>query len=227
MRKIMIAAMAAFCFVNANAQFEKGSKWIGGSTNIGYNKTETQNSGTSFNGNNLSFGIRPSFNCFKSDKVMNTFFIGYGLSLSKSENNSGNINKSHTHNFVIGVSRSYINPLFGKVYSSITTGFAGIYGFQKDESTSSFGTTSQTKAHSYGGNINIGLGLLYRVTDRFAVSTSINNFLNGSIYYRTEKTTTTGSPDNTVKSIGLDGSCGLSGFSLGSLQFGLMYRLKK
>ena len=109
---------------------------------------------------------------------MNTFFIGYNYSGGKFTNSSFSVEKNQGHTFDIGFGKTHINPLFGKIYSTITTNFYGEYYYRKNENFDNAGTLFSTNSiNNYSANINIGLGLMYRVTDRFAVTTTINNFL--------------------------------------------------
>jgi hypothetical protein len=225
MKKIITTVVTIFCFVNLQAQFEVGSKWIAGSANFSLSNNEGAYSSVS---NMLSIGCRASINTFVSDNVMNSIFVGYSYSGGKVENSSNPTTKNQSHNLQFGFGKTHIKPLFGKVYSTITTNFYGEYYFEKTENNSFTGqVVNETKKNNYSANINIGLGLLYRVADRFAVTTSLNNFLYGNIGINNQTNFNLGSTETTSKGVGINGGCGLSGFNFGNLQFGLLYRLKQ
>ena len=227
MKKVIFTVVTVLCCASLNAQFEKGSKWIAGSASISANTSESNQTGNNYKDNRISIGFRPSINTFISDKVMNSLFLGYTYSGYKSDYISGYTSKSQSHTIQFGFGKTHINPLFGKIYSSITTNFYGEYYYNKDESISITGlNVSERKNNNYSANINIGLGLMYRASDRFAITTSLNNFLYGNISSNNQTNNSSGNPETTSKGFSINGGFGLSGFNLGSLQFGLMYRLK-
>ncbi len=226
MKKIIILFCIIINLNNAYAQFEKDSKWIAGSFNFSFENFENSNTVKS---NSFGIGVRPTFSQFKSDKKMNSFFIGYSIGRLKNEQASNFISKTTTQSFSIGFGNSYLNPLFGKVYSTINTNYFFNYSYEKQESQNTNVIPNQvgsTIQNLYSLNFNIGLGLIYKVNNKFAVSTSINNLLYTSLYTNNQKVNSTGNPELTMKSSGVQGGFGLSGFNLGNLQFGLMYRLK-
>ncbi len=226
MKKIIILFCIIITFNNAYSQFEKGSKWIAGSFNFSLGNSET-NFTVPVKNNSFAVGFRPSLNYFKSDKVINSYFLGYSIGSSKTEQQSININKDLNQGFSLGFGKSYLSPLFNKIYSTINTNYFLSYQYSKNESSNYSPVYKQTHIqNTYGLNFNIGLGLIYRVNNRFAVSTSINNLLYGSLYSQNRKLNSTGNPEQTTKAVGLDGGFGLSGFNFGNLQFGLMYKLK-
>ncbi|MFY7964450.1 MAG: hypothetical protein ACOVO1_06110 [Chitinophagaceae bacterium] len=229
MKKIIFTVITVLSLANAQGQFEKGSKWIAGAANISANTSENDQSPWSNNkSNSITIGFRPSINTFVSDKVMNTLFLGYMYNSAKSDNNiSGNVSKRQIHKIQFGFGKTHLNPLFGKVYSTITTNFYGEYSYDKNEYISNTGlNVIESKQNGYSANANIGLGLMYRASDRFAITTTLNNFLYGAISSNNGKNNSTGTVETTTKGFGIDGGFGLSGFNLGNLQFGLIYRLK-
>lgn len=226
MKKIIIICICITCN-NAYAQFEKDSKWIAGSINFDFQNSENKQSYT--NTSSFGFGIRPSITKFKSDKKINSFFIGYSINSNKNEQSPNLVNKYLNHSFSIGLGDSYLSPLFGKVYSTLNTNYFFNYMYGKQETINSSVTPNQIVSivqNLYSLNFNIGLGLIYKVNNKFAVSTSLNNLLHTSIFLRNQKENFTGNPVQTIKTIGIDGGLGLSGFNFGNLQFGLMYKLK-
>ncbi len=228
MKKIILTVITVLNLASVEAQFEKGSKWIGGSLNFSVNTNELNNGNTNVNKTNgFTIGLRPSINTFKSDKIMNTFFIGYGYTGNKNKQNLGNIAKDNAHTLQVGFGKTYINPLLGKIYSSITTNIYGQYSYGKSTQNNNSGLmVAESIYNNYSANVNLSLGLMYRASDRFAVTTSLNNFLYGSIISNNQKNNSTGNPEVTSKGFEVTGGFGLSGFNLGNLQFGLMYRLK-
>ena len=227
MKKIIILICISITFNNAYAQFEKDSKWIAGS--FGFNFENSENKPSSVKTNSFGFGIRSSLTKFISDKKMNNFFVGYSINSTKNEQNPNFVNKSLNHSFNIGLGNSYLSPLFGKVYSTINTNYFFNYLYGKQETKNANvnpNQTSSTVQNLYSLNFNIGIGLIYKVNNKFAVSTSLNNLLYTSIYANNQKVNSTGNPEQTIKTIGVEGGLGLSGFNFGNLQIGLMYRLK-
>lgn len=227
MKKIIILLCIVINFNDAYAQFEKDSKWIAGSFNFNFENSENNPSSTKTN--SFGFGVRPTISQFKSDKKMNNFFIGYSISSIKNEQTPNFINKNINQSFNVGFGNSYLTPLFGKVYSTINTNYFidYLYGKQESKKTNGFpNQVSSTIQNLYSLNFNIGLGLIYKVNNKFAVSTSINNLVFASLYTNNQKVNATGNPEQTNTSTGIQGGLGLSGFNLGNLQFGLMYKLK-
>lgn len=227
MKKIIIIICISISFNNAYAQFEKDSKWIAGS--VGFNFQNSEHQPSSVKANSIGFSIRPSIAKFISEKKINTFFVGYTINSTKNEQTPNFVSKSLNHSFNIGLGNSYLSPLFGKVYSTLNTNyfFNYLYGKQETKNTSvNPNQISSIVQNLYSLNFNIGLGLIYKVNNKFAVSTSFNNLLHTSIFANNQKENLTSNPEQTIKTIGVEGGLGLSGFNFGNLQIGLMYKLK-
>ncbi len=229
MKKIIFIVITVLIFANAQAQFEKGSKWVAGSASFSASNNERNQNppATDYKNNRFSIGFRPSLNKFISDKVMNSLFLGYTYSGNKETNSSGYVSKSQGHTTQFGFGKTFLNPLLGKIYSTIATNFFGEYYYSKQENISNNGTNvNTTVSNNYSANANLGLGLMYRASDRFAITTTLNNFLYARVVSNNQTYNTTGNAETSNKGFGIDAGLGLAGFNLGNLQFGLMYRLK-
>lgn len=228
MKKIIFTVITVLSLANAQAQFEKGSKWVAGAANISANKSETNQNlpAYDYKTNRFAIGFRPSINTFVSERVMNTLFLGYNYSGDKEENVSGYLSKFQAHTFQFGFGKTHLNPLLGKIYSTITTNFYGEYYYSKNLNFTNVGVNvSETKNNNYSANASVGLGLIYRASNRFAITTTLNNFLYARISSNNQTYNSTGNLETNNKGFGIDAGLGLAGFSLSNLQFGLMYRL--
>ncbi len=230
MKKIILASMLVLSFSAAFSQFEKGSNWIGGSGSLSLGKTSLGlQSGSSNDNNNFAFASNLSFNNFESDKIINTYFIGYSYSGSSTNNSNPSTTNNNGYAVSLGYGRTHTNPLFGKVYSSVTTNFSGQYGFTYNESTSSSGPyyyDSYTKKDVYSLNFNFSLGLLYKINNKFAITTNVNNIFNAAIQSSSSRSASTGTVETETKGFNIGGGFGLAGFSFSNLQFGLLYKIK-
>lgn len=228
MKKIIFTVITVLSFVSGQAQFEKGSKWIAGSASISASTSETNLNppATDYKNNRISIGFRPSLNKFISDKVMNSLFLGYTYSGNKETNSSGYVSKSQGHTTQFGFGKTHLNPLIGKIYSTISTNFFGEYYYSKQENISNTGANVNTTiSNNFSANANFGLGLIYRASDRFAITTTLNNFLYARVASNNQTYNSIGNTETTNKGFSIDGGFGLAGFNFSNLQFGLMYRL--
>ena len=138
MKKIIFTVITVLSFVSVQAQFEKGSKWVAGSASISAATNETSQTPptSNYKNNRISIGFRPSINKFISDKVMNSLFLGYTYSGNKEENSSSYVSKFQGHTTQFGFGKTHLNPLIGKIYSTISTNFYGEYYYAKQENIS-------------------------------------------------------------------------------------------
>ena len=214
--------MLAMSFSAVFSQFEKGSKWIGGS--LGYSGTATENEPqpSTSKSNNYSISLSPVYSIFNKDNHFTTYTFGYSISSAKTEFNGITNSNVVTHNFALGYSKTRLFPISKKFYASFTRGVAIGYALSNNKYSNSI---NNTRSNNYNLNLALDMGLMYQFNERFVLTTKINNFFYDNLSYQVNKSNVTGSYETTSKTTRSSVGSSLNGFNLSNLQFSLLYKL--
>ena len=104
---------AQICF----GQFTSGQKVLGGTISLGYSQSK-DTAANSYQGNNYSFVINPSFGKFKDEKTLAEFGLSIGFGHNKlSSLTDTSINK--TFSAGVGYTVTKLYPIVNKVYFTL------------------------------------------------------------------------------------------------------------
>ena len=220
MKKTIFTIITVLCFVNLQAQFEKGSNWVGGSFNFNLSGSKSSNSSL-YKSNAQKVDLNLSYNYFKTERLINNYFMGFSYNGSLFSYNDTTRNDFQGVTYRIGFGQNNLYPLISnKLFTTI--GYS-IYGDYR-KSTTEPELASKYKSRGFSASGAINLGLMYSINKRFALTTTLNNLLYVSVYTTSDKNYNN-TTEYTNSTYGINGGFGLFGFNLGNLQFGLMYRL--
>lgn len=168
---LLLLSLSAFGFVNA--QTEKGSWVVGGSTTIGFNSVNTKekSDGESYDGPKVStFNFTPSVGYFVMDKLAVGLDLGY-TSITTKYNDDGYTDKYTTSTFSILPTATYYFTTDSKVYPYLGAGLGYASAKEKEDR---YETTVDGFAWKAKG------GIAYFITDKVAIDlgVSFNQFSN-------------------------------------------------
>ena len=217
---VFFCSLAAF----ASAQFDKNQKIIGGG--IGLSTGQTTNPNAFYaKSKGVSLAVSPSFAKFTRPNQLCGIELSYRYVMSKYESGM-NPYRENNHQISAGVfSQRFVSlpqNLFFTMMGSANVGY-------------NFGTRIQSytpinsKIEMKGYSVTAGLapGLSYRLTPRWLLSASLNNFISAGFDHSESKDLlAVGGPRKSTSNV-LNLSSSLSGLSLGDVSLGFRYLLKK
>lgn len=215
MRKYLLFFALPFLGVTANAQFNTGQKMISGRLSVNSSTTTIPSGGKQ---QNWGVGISPSYAWFRSAKSFDEVGIGYAYGHSKDESPSSVLTTSNSHAVNLFFQRTNLETIARKLYFTYDYGVSAGFGTQK---TTNFSPSSYSKQSSYGANIYGGIGILYQLTPRFLFDAGLSNLFSASFTHSQISNGGTTTSKNNSFSL----NTGLSGFTVGSLGFGVRYLL--
>jgi hypothetical protein len=216
MRKYVLFFALAFASVTVNAQFNTGQKMISGRLSV--NSSTTTIPSSSGKQQNWGVGISPSYAWFRSAKSFDEVGIGYAYGHSKDEASSSVFSTINSHAVNLYFQRTNLETIARKLYFTYDYGVSAGFGTQK---TTNFSPSSYSRQNSYGASIAGGIGIMYQLTPRFLFDAGLNNLFSASFSHSQISNSGTTTSKNNSFSL----NTGLSGFTVGSLGFGVRYLL--
>jgi len=204
-----------------NAQFGKGTIWLGGQVGFYTNNAQTLN-GTNYSSKSNSLMLAPAVGiAVKNDLIEGVDVLYQHISYSNNLDTFPSSN-SHSNNYGIG--------FFVRKYASLGKGFY-LFGQGRLGTTYLTQNSDQQNANSSysskGFNIGLGFypGIAYQISKRFQLETGFNDLFVMQYQHTDYKETNTGSSSNESKSNSF--SVGSSLSSLSSFTIGFRYLISK
>ena len=221
--KNYLPIIACLLFVQfVNAQFSSGQKMIGGQLSVNFYSNDL----TSSPGSEQRTGsVFTSFSLsrFKSPTYFSGFGINYGYNYTHSNIGLAATEYIDRNNSLgIFVSGTKLKSLAGKFYLGFTGTSGMVYGFGRTTYSSN---GDFRRVNNYNIYVTGGLGVFYKLDERFLLNASLFNLIGLSYNY------THYSPNNSSNLYESNASSftissGLSGFSLNNIGVGVRYLLK-
>jgi hypothetical protein len=177
---LLIGLMSA-TFVQA--QLEQGTKYLGGSFNLGFGSSKSSADGTSQDGpKTFNFGITPALGYFISDNLSLGLGIGYTM-FKETEKGDGVFTPDETtfSQSMIDLSpfvRYYMMPTEKMGFFCQGTIEFGFGNAKNEETTGSTTVTDEYKASSFG--VGITPGIVIFVSEKVALESTFGGLVFGS-----------------------------------------------
>lgn len=170
MRKCITFTSALFVFICGRAQFTPGQKMLSGIIQLNTANGYFNISPPSQEYKGIGVSIAPTFSRFTSEKVFMSIGLMYGYNENRTNVNTPGETNTHTNSFGITLTRTRLEKLANRFYFTYSGQFAGTAGFQNG--IQGFPLYDE-KTDTYTVGFNGGVGLLYRINERFMFTTTL------------------------------------------------------
>ncbi|MBY0481256.1 MAG: hypothetical protein K2Q21_07870 [Chitinophagaceae bacterium] len=214
MKNLLLFFLCILVLNTVNAQFTKGQRTIDGQFSF-FNQHYSGSTNTySAPTNNSSLGLALSLSRFSNPNTIK----GFGLRYFYSDNGSFQIRNGAAAFY----SYTKLETLAKQFYLSFS-GVGNVY-YNEDKWVV---INTPYKETGLGVGINLEMGLLYQLNQRFLITARLVNLANlNYTNYRTQQYPTSGSLPEPAKSSSVNFYTGLNGFSLNNISIGFRYLLK-
>lgn len=225
MQKIIVTVFAVLTVACVQAQFEKDSKWLGGSLGLTNNSSKSENNVTSKNSSG-SASINPAYFWQGKGKQIFKVFAGYKNTHNKSSTSNSGESQGNSDEVSLGFGVIGYKSISGKLYSVFGVNQSISHSWGKQWSVNNGITTFESKQTTLGFNANIYWGFMYQLSERVNVIVHLDN-----MYYinigrsKTENTISTApaKSENNYSNMGTS----LSNLSISDIRINFMVKLGK
>lgn len=172
MRKCIAFAAALFGFICGKAQFAPGQKMLSGIIQLGTTNGYFNNITPSQEYKGIGVSFSPTFSRFTSEKAFVSVGLMYGYNENRTNINTSGETNIHANTVGITLARTRLEKLANRFYFTYSGQFSATASFQKSMQGIPY---SDGDVDTYTTGFYGGVGLLYRMNERFMFTTTLAN----------------------------------------------------